>query len=296
MNYETAYAQDAYHSNGHYQAKEDYHYDQHHHQQHQQHHHISATAEMEEYEHDKNVQPPDSPPYEHEDDQDIAHDAAIAHASPANMNAVQQQPQPRTSIDIVPSLDITYELKFIKERLAALARDNDPDDEAERLALLEIEQSTEALIESRTALSEQQQRLAALDANDNSRPALLADVATLLTESKNKERQWTAKRETYYREFGSGTAVVITGNNSTTANNSQSHNSNHVGLGGMPEPIAPIPRQLTPAEAELRARTEMEIKQLQHQIAHLQKQLDAIAARRRQMAIDAEEYQRRMEY
>lgn len=44
------------------------------------------------------------------------------------------------------------------------------------------------------------------------------------------------------------------------------------------------------------ARTEKDIRVLQDQIASLQKQLDAVATRRRQMAIDAEEYRRRMEY
>lgn len=62
-----------------------------------------------------------------------------------------------------------------------------------------------------------------------------------MSESKYKERQWTANKEAYYREFSSGTAVVIT---STTAAS--------VGVDGIPEPIAAAPRKLSPAEAEMR--------------------------------------------
>lgn len=61
-----------------------------------------------------------------------------------------------------------------------------------------------------------------------------------MSESKYKERQWSANKEAYYREFSSGTAVVIT---QTTAS---------VGMDGIPEPIAVAPRKLSPAEAEMK--------------------------------------------
>ncbi|KAI9242208.1 MAG: hypothetical protein BYD32DRAFT_404147 [Podila humilis] len=264
---------------------------------------------MEEYEHDEHVQPahppsesegtPDSPQYEqgggdeygyeqnnsyYQQQQEVIAPAEDDQAYEAPVSAGGFVGQPRPSVDILPSLDITYELKFVKERLATIARDDDPEEEPERQALLEIERSTEALIASRKVLSERQRQLAFMDAGDSKRPALQAEVTQLMSESKYKERQWTANKEAYYREFSSGTAVVIT---QTTAN---------VGLDGIREPIMAVPRKLSLAEAEMKARTENDIRVLQDQIASLQKQLEAVATRRRQMAIDAEEYRRRMEY
>ncbi|KAG0080102.1 hypothetical protein BGZ93_003774 [Podila epicladia] len=297
MNYDsTAYAQDG----GHY-VKE-----QHHTYQFNQHYPATA-AEMEEYEHNEHVQlthppsesegTPDSPQYEqgggdengyeqrndyYQQQQEVlasAEDAQVFQTAPG------EQPQARPSVDILPSLDITYELKFVKDRLATIARDEDPEEEPERLALSEIERSTEALIASRKVLSERQRQLAFMDAGDSQRPALQAEVTQLMSESKYKERQWTANKEAYYREFSSGTAVVITSTTGTS-----------VGADGIPEPIAPVPRKLSPAEEEMKARAEKDVKVLQDQIALLQKQLDAVASRRKQMAIDAEEYQRRTEY
>ncbi|KAF9305394.1 hypothetical protein BGZ74_010353 [Mortierella antarctica] len=297
MNYDsTAYAQD-----GNHYVKEQHH-------MYESNQHYSATAaEMEEYEHDEHVQPthppsesegtPDSPQHEQGRGDEYGYEQRNAYyqqqqevLAPAEEDQTFQtvpveQQQARPSVDILPSLDITYELKFVKERLATIARDDDPEEEPERLALLEIERSTEALIASRKVLSERQRQLAFMDAGDNKHPALQAEVTQLMSESKYKERQWTANKEAYYREFSSGTAVVIT---STTAAS--------VGVDGIPEPIAAAPRKLSPAEAEMRARAEKDIRMLQDQIALLQKQLDAVASRRKQMAIDAEEYQRRMEY
>ncbi|KAG0347609.1 hypothetical protein BG004_007370 [Podila humilis] len=212
---------------------------------------------------------------------DASYEEPVVSTTTTTMESQQQQ-QTRISIDILPSLDITYELKFFKDRLASITRDNDLEEEPERQALLEIVRSTETLIASRKVLSEHQQHLAAMAIDDSNRAPVQAEVALLLGESKIKERQWTTNKEAYYREFSSGTAVVIV-------------SSPTIGADGIPEPLAAAPRQLSPAEAEMRARTESEIEVLLTQIAQLQRQLDAVSTRRKQIALDAEAYQRMME-
>lgn len=99
---------------------------------------------MEEYEHDEHVQPthppsesegtPDSPQYEQGRGDEYGYEQeneyyqqqqevlAPTEEDQTFQAAPVEQQQPRPSVDILPSLDITYELKFIKERLATIAR------------------------------------------------------------------------------------------------------------------------------------------------------------------------------
>ncbi|KAF9958418.1 hypothetical protein BGZ72_000406 [Mortierella alpina] len=85
-------------------------------------------------------------------------------------------------------------------------------------------------------------------------------VALEEIDSDAKEHQWSATKEVYHREFGAITEDAT---------------------------IAPL--------TEGKAKAAQDIKQLQDQIASLQKQLDAVSIRRKQMAADAEEQHRRLE-
>ncbi|KAG0333730.1 hypothetical protein BG004_000720, partial [Podila humilis] len=83
------------------------------------------------------------------------------------------------------------------------------------------------------------------------------EIVRLTKQTKDLEHQWSATKEVYYREFG---------------------------------PITDTPAPVT----EVKAKTEHDIKMLQDQIANLQKQLDAVSLRRKQMAADAEEHHRKL--
>ncbi|KAG0239093.1 hypothetical protein BGW41_007936 [Actinomortierella wolfii] len=165
----------------------------------------------------------------------------------------QAAPAPKEA----PAFDIRAELDFVKARLETIPKDvSDQKVNEERVALQELQKSTEIYIASQDALAEKQQQLANVQDNDGVRAVLQSQVDQLSQETKAKERQWSATKEVYHREFGE---------------------------------LMDSPKKLS----SVRAKTEIDIQQLQEQIAHLQRQLDTVAARRRQMMADAEEHRRR---
>ncbi|KAI1320544.1 hypothetical protein EDD11_000506 [Mortierella claussenii] len=180
------------------------------------------------------------------------------------------QPQDTENINVVQeleikknhrahsTLDLDAELITVQERLAAIKKEERTGADAEKVALEELEKSTQGLITIREQLSNKEKELAVLDESDNSRADVQTAVDRLTKEVGEKEHQWSATKEVWYREFG-----PITENK-------------HSGIG-----------------SEVQAKAH-DIKVLQDQIESLQKQLDAVSIRRKQMAADAEEQHRRL--
>ncbi|KAG0313133.1 hypothetical protein BGZ97_010505, partial [Linnemannia gamsii] len=148
-------------------------------------------------------------------------------------------------------LDLAGELIYFRDRFADL-QSGQPNFEQERSALLELERSTEALTTSRKVLTEKQRQLLLLHINDSRRPNLQTEVVQLTTECRAMEQQWRSWKETYHRDY-----VVAAAKAAAAA--------------------------AAKANAELKAQTEKDIAVLKGQIANLQRQLDAVAARRSQM-------------
>ncbi|GJJ71291.1 hypothetical protein EMPS_03641 [Entomortierella parvispora] len=123
--------------------------------------------------------------------------------------AEQQEPQQAEAafepavkqIEILPLLDITGELRFVKERQTFLAKEGRPHGDVEWVALQELEQSTLALVSSRKSLSERQRQLAQLDTGDKRSAAMQSEVYQLTAESKQKEHEWSVIKEAYYHDF-----------------------------------------------------------------------------------------------
>ncbi|KAI8598409.1 hypothetical protein EDD21DRAFT_382551 [Dissophora ornata] len=123
---------------------------------------------------------------------------------------------------------------------------------------LSLEKTTEALISIRKQLSEKETQLDSLEESDSTRSEVQADVDRLTKEADEMEHQWSATKEVCHREYGAIAEDVA----------------------------APV--------TEAKAKAEHDIKLLQDQIANLQRQLDAVSVRRKQMAADAEEQQQRL--
>ncbi|KAG0298247.1 hypothetical protein BGZ96_001213 [Linnemannia gamsii] len=148
-------------------------------------------------------------------------------------------------------LDLAGELIYFRDRFADLQH-GQPTFEQERSVLLELERSTEALMTSRKMLTEKQRQLLLLHINDSRRPNLQTEVLQLTTECRAMEQQWRSGKETYHRDY-----VVAAAKAAAAA--------------------------AAKANAELKAQTEKDISILKGQIANLQRQLDAVTARRSQM-------------
>ncbi|KAF9997614.1 hypothetical protein BGZ79_008713, partial [Entomortierella chlamydospora] len=130
--------------------------------------------------------------------------------------------------------------------------------DAEKVALEELQKSTESLISIRKQLSEKNTQLSSLDETDSSRSEIQSEVDRLTLEQDEKEHQWSATKEVWRREFG------------------------------------PIEDNSSAPKTEIKAKTEYDIKVLQDQITNLQKQLDEVSMRRKQMAAEAAEQQKRL--
>ncbi|KAF9184490.1 hypothetical protein BGZ51_009396 [Haplosporangium sp. Z 767] len=162
----------------------------------------------------------------------------------------------QSGTSVVSRLDLAAELIFAQERLAVIAKEDRSGADAEKVALEEFAKSTQALIESRRLLNEKQAQLDALDESDTTR--VQAELDQLTKDAKDKEHQWSATKEVYHREFG------------------------------------PITEDSSSPVTQVKAKAEQDIKALQEQIANLQKQLNAVSIKRKQMVADAEEQQRRL--
>ncbi|KAG0035297.1 hypothetical protein BGZ82_005336 [Podila clonocystis] len=156
-----------------------------------------------------------------------------------------------------PIFENDPELKFVRERLDTIAKEERSGADPEKIALEELEKSTKALIISRRTLKTKASELTTLDISDTRFQDVQLEIVRLTKETRGIEHQWSATKEVYYREFG-----PITDN---------------------AEPVT-----------EVKAKAEHDIKMLQDQIANLQKQLDAVSLRRKQMAADAEEHHRKL--
>ncbi|KAG0023639.1 hypothetical protein BGZ81_008048 [Podila clonocystis] len=156
-----------------------------------------------------------------------------------------------------PIFENDPELKFVRERLDTIAKEVRSGADPEKIALEELEKSTKALIISRRNLKTKESELTTLDISDTRFQDVQLEIVRLTNETKGIEHQWSATKEVYYREFG-----PITDN---------------------AEPVT-----------EVKVKAEHDIKMLQDQIANLQKQLDAVSLRRKQMAADAEEHHRKL--
>ncbi|KAI8604180.1 hypothetical protein EDD21DRAFT_402236, partial [Dissophora ornata] len=168
-----------------------------------------------------------------------------------------QQEQPISdssteSMDTLHNVDLNGELEKIKQRLQILAGDAQTSSVSEKAALLELEQSTEALILSRRMMNERQHQLILLHITDSKRPNLQAELAQLSENRKLMAEQWSTDMDAYYREFVVAAAAAAV-------------------------------EAAAKANAELRAKLEHDIRILNGQIANLQRQMDAVAARRRRM-------------
>ncbi|KAG0043063.1 hypothetical protein BGZ83_011881 [Gryganskiella cystojenkinii] len=172
------------------------------------------------------------------------------HTEVAEFEPAPFVPQP---IEILPQLDITGELRFVKERRTILSEEGRPHGDDEWAALYELERTTESLVASRRVVSEKQRQYSLLDPSDTQRSmAMYAEVLQLTAESKQRQNQWSAIKEAYHRDF-----------------------------------------VIAQAQAALRAASiEQDIRVLRTQIASLQKQLDAVSLRRKQMLTDADEQHR----
>ncbi|KAG0220216.1 hypothetical protein BGX33_005576 [Mortierella sp. NVP41] len=158
----------------------------------------------------------------------------------------------------VPQADLDAELTVCKERLEAIEKDEgrtgaDP----EKIALEELEKTTQILISVRKELTTKQEQLDD-EAEGATRDKLKEEIRVLSKESSEKERQWSATKEVYHREFG------------------------------------PIVEDTSKPVTGVKAKAALDIKMLQEQIASLQKQLDAVSLKRKEMAADAEEQHKRL--
>ncbi|OAQ35584.1 hypothetical protein K457DRAFT_582581 [Linnemannia elongata AG-77] len=127
----------------------------------------------------------------------------------------------------------------------------------EKIALEELEKSTRTLISVREQLAAKQEQLDNAD-DRTDRDGVQVDIDALAKESSEKEHQWSATKEVYHREFG---AIVDDTSKPVTV---------------------------------VKAKAELDIKKLQDQIASLQKQLDAVSLKRKEMVADAAEQHRRL--
>ncbi|KAF9359850.1 hypothetical protein BGX26_011227 [Mortierella sp. AD094] len=161
-------------------------------------------------------------------------------------------------VDTIPHVDLAGELEKIKARLAVLVGNSQLDMDSEIAALLELEKSTETLIISRKTISEKQRQFILLHINDGRRPSLQAELIQLINENKVVQHQWSVSMEVYHQDYVVAAAAAAA-------------------------------EAAAKANAELKATLENDVKILKSQIANLQRQLDAVASRRRQMLADAEE-------
>ncbi|KAG9067349.1 hypothetical protein KI688_012132 [Linnemannia hyalina] len=158
---------------------------------------------------------------------------------------------------IVPQADLDAELTFCKDRLEAIEKEERTGADPEKVALEELEKSTRTLISVREQLAAKQEQLD--DAADSAdRDGVQVEIDALAKESSEKEHQWSATKEVYHREFG---AIVEDTSKPVTV---------------------------------AKAKAELDIKKLQNQIASLQKQLDAVSLKRKEMVADAAEQHRRL--
>ncbi|KAF9572693.1 hypothetical protein EC968_009594 [Mortierella alpina] len=126
---------------------------------------------------------------------------------------------------------------------------------------LELGKLTETLLVNRVVMSEKLRQHILLHINDSRRLNLQAEIMQVSTDSRPMEHQWITLKDIYHRDF-----VVAAAKAAAAAK--------------------------AKAVAEQKAQTEQDIALLKGQIAVLQKQLDAIRARRKQMSVDAEEQRR----
>ncbi|KAF9154314.1 hypothetical protein BG015_001290 [Linnemannia schmuckeri] len=162
-----------------------------------------------------------------------------------------------TAAVIVPQADLDAELMFCKDRLEAIEKEERTGADPEKVALEELEKSTRTLISVRERLAAKQEQLED-PADSTNRDGVQAEIDTLAKESSKKEHQWSATKEVYHREFG---AIVEDASRPVTV---------------------------------VKAKAELDIKMLQDQIASLQKQLDAVSLKRKEMVADAAEQHRRL--
>ncbi|KAG0298330.1 hypothetical protein BGZ96_000690 [Linnemannia gamsii] len=156
----------------------------------------------------------------------------------------------------VPQADLDAELTFCKDRLETIEKEERTGADPEKVALEELEKSTRTLISVREQLASKQEQLD--DTDNTDRDGVQAEIDTLAKESSEKEHQWSATKEVYHREFG---AIVEDTSKPVTV---------------------------------VKAKAELDIKMLQDQIASLQKQLDAVSLKRKEMVADAAEQHRKL--
>ncbi|KAI7828582.1 hypothetical protein BC939DRAFT_443325 [Gamsiella multidivaricata] len=162
-------------------------------------------------------------------------------------------------MEFLLQVDLGNELEKIKEWLSVLSSGGRKLEYVNEIAnLRELENFTQALIELHRMVNEKYRQLTLLHINDSRRPSLQAELGQLSDDTKSMEYQWSTFMAAYHRDF-----VVIA--------------------------AAAAAKAKALADAELKAQLEHDIKILKDQITDLQRQMDAVAARRKQMLADAEE-------
>lgn len=120
------------------------------------------------------------------------------------------------------------------------------------------------------------------------------DIDALAKESSEKEHQWSATKEVYHREFGA--IVDDTSKPVTVVKGSLWLILYFFFLLIANFTFGPFYSLLVICLSPLKkiAKAELDIKKLQDQIASLQKQLDAVSLKRKEMVADAAEQHRRL--
>ncbi|KAF9433091.1 hypothetical protein BGZ76_009894 [Entomortierella beljakovae] len=157
------------------------------------------------------------------------------------------------------SIDLEAELKFTRERLETIASEERTGADAEKIALEELQKSTESLIAIHKELDEKQTQSSSLEEGDSNKVDLQSEIDCLSLKINEGEHQWSATKEVWRREYG------------PIEDNYDANSSN-----------------------ETKANSVYDIKLLQEQITNLQKQLDAVSLRRKQMVLETEEKYKRL--
>ena len=130
------------------------------------------------------------------------------------------------------------------------------------------------------------------------RSEVQADVDRLTKEADDMEHQWSATKEVCHREFGPiaedvAAPVTEAKGKGPQPGSQHHHHQKDVKLRSL-TPLLLISFIQKKIMVGFIAKAEHDIKLLQDQIASLQRQLDAVSVRRKQMAADAEEQQQRL--
>ncbi|KAG0055603.1 hypothetical protein BGZ83_008037 [Gryganskiella cystojenkinii] len=204
--------------------------------------------------------------------QDTEEPTEATSLDPVSVSTTDSPEDNHTKEQHQPTANQDPELIFIRERLQAIEKYERVSDDrrpaavylkeersgvdGEKIALEELEKSTLGLWTARKLLADKKAEIESSTVADDDTQVEIAELEKNLVV---KEHQWSATKEVYHREYG----PIAEENNA-----------------------APV--------TEIKAKAEHDIKMLQDQIANLQRQLNAVSIRRKEMAAEAEEQHKRL--